>query len=71
MSLRRCVVVSFSFVTFFQPAQQDPVHFEHGRVPPKAHPLPNVVMEAKSCILKEPWGVKGFDREGNVISSFQ
>jgi hypothetical protein len=56
---------------FFQPPQQDTVRFEQGKVPPKTHPLPNVVMEGKSCILKEAWGVKGFDREGDVISSFQ
>jgi hypothetical protein len=51
--------------------KQDTVRFEQGKVQPKAHPLPNVVIEGKSCILKEAWGVKGFDREGDVISSFQ
>jgi hypothetical protein len=40
-------------------------------VPPKAHPLSNVVMEAKSCILKEAWCVEGLDIEGDVISSFE
>jgi hypothetical protein len=28
-------------------------------------------MEARTCILKEAWGVKGLDREGKVISSFR
>lgn len=40
-------------------------------MPPKTHPIPNVVMEAGSCVLKEAWGVKNLDREGEVINSFR
>jgi hypothetical protein len=68
----RCWYFSTLLVPHFSRSQnQKTVQFQLASRPLEVPSVSDIVMEAKSCVLKEAWGIRDLDREGDVIKSFQ